>query len=517
MASSNTTPANPAHTTQQKGDAGHSTVLEERFDPDAMLACLAHPGIDTATKERLKMMHKKRRDGNGLCVTYKKNNKKGYGRLYADKGLSLQMVPSDIRNALCSRLVHDVDMANAHPNFELHLAKKHGWVCDQLQRLCCNREQVLQEMQNAYGIDRTAAKVVLLKLLYLGGLPLDHRNAKALEGLECGEINSFEAPGSSSSSTYTYLEELQAELRTLASNIAAQYPEHAKEAARQRAATKKTSGHPLATAVSLVVGDLENRALLAMKRELEVQGRCVTTLVYDGLHVMRLEGETQLPAELLMACETAIQRDTGAAIKLAQKPMETTLQLDGLRQEDNSGNCCTTCMLALLRHAKQNRLIRMWGEVWEPVPGTICAYQPAADGSADEHPLRSYINSVLADTPSYYEKVGTTQNTLVTFLEQYQHKDFPMVIAPNRDLLSFANGVYVLPEDRFISNDDAEATHIQSSGGIARHHIPMEFTGSTDTPKFDKLVTYQLDDGAAYAWFLTLLGRMQYRVGQLDN
>jgi hypothetical protein len=106
----------------------------------------------------------------------------------------------------------------------------------------------------------------------------------------------------------------------------------------------------------------------------------------------------------------------------------------------------------------------------------------------------------------------------VTYLEQYQHKDFPMVIAPDRDLLSFANGVYVLPEDRFISNDDAEAAHLKSSGfRIARHHIPMEFTGSTDTPRFDKLVTYQLDDGAAYAWFLTLLGRMQYRVGQLDN
>jgi hypothetical protein len=45
----------------------------------------------------------------------------------------------------------------------------------------------------------------------------------------------------------------------------------------------------------------------------------------------------------------------------------------------------------------------------------------------------------------------------------------------------------------------------------------MEFTCSTDTPKFDKLVTYQLDDGTAYEWFLTLLGRMQYRLGQLDN
>lgn len=104
------------------------------------------------------------------------------------------------------------------------------------------------------------------------------------------------------------LEELQAELRTLASNIAAQYPEHAKEAARQRAATNKKSGHPLATAVSLVVGDVENCALLAMMRELQVQGRCVTTLVYDGLHVLRLEGETELPAELLRAWSSTATR-----------------------------------------------------------------------------------------------------------------------------------------------------------------------------------------------------------------
>lgn len=113
-------------------------------------------------------------------------------------------------------------------------------------------------------------------------------------------------------SSTSHLEELQAELRALASNIAAQYPEHAKEAARQRAANKKTSGHPLATAVSLVVGDLENRALLAMKRELEVQGRRVTTLVYDGLHVMRLEGETQLPPELLRASWMTARRTRGS-------------------------------------------------------------------------------------------------------------------------------------------------------------------------------------------------------------
>jgi hypothetical protein len=509
----------PAHVTSQKRDAGHSIVLEERLDPNAMHACLAHPVIDAVSKNRLKLMHKKRRDGNGLCVTYNKTNKMGYGRLYADKGLSLQMVPSDIRNALCRELVHDIDMANARPNIELHLAKKHGWVCDRLERLCSSREQVLQEVQQAYSMDRADAQVVLLKLLYLGGLPVDHSHAKAVEGLQCGDIDSYEAPSSSSSSsssTYTYLEDLQAELRSLASNITAQYPEHAKEAARQRTANSKVSGHPLATAVSLVVGDVENRTLLAMMRELQVQGRRVTTLVYDGLHVLRLEGEKQLPAELLRACEAAIQRDTGVTIKLAQKPMETTLQLQGLSQEEDTGDVYQICRMKLLAHAKQNRLIRMWGEVWEPVPGTICAYQPVADSSADKQPLRLHIDSVLQDTPAYHEK-ETTQNRLVTYLEQYSHKDFPKEQAPDRDLLSFANGMYILPEDRFITNADPEAAAIKTSGRIARHHINMEWTGSIATPKFDKLVTYQLQDGEAYDWFLTLLGRMQYRVGQLDS
>jgi hypothetical protein len=158
----------------------------------------------------------------------------------------------------------------------------------------------------------------------------------------------------------------------------------------------------------------------------------------------------------------------------------------------------------------------MWGELFEPVPDTICAYQPVADSSADEQPLRSYIDSVLEDTPAYHEK-ETTQNRLVAYLEQCNHKDFPKVQAPDLELLSFANGVYILPEDRFIGNDDPEAAAIKTSGRIARNHIAMEWTGSIATPKFDKLVTYQLQDGEAHAWFLTLLGRMQHRVGQLDN
>jgi len=51
-----------------------------------------------------------------LTVTYQKNNKHGWGRYYAQKGLGLQMLWHDVRNALCGMLVHDIQLAaNAHP------------------------------------------------------------------------------------------------------------------------------------------------------------------------------------------------------------------------------------------------------------------------------------------------------------------------------------------------------------------------------------------------------------------
>lgn len=312
-----------------KGDAGHELTLQERFDPNAMTSLLAHDGIDAGTKATLQSMCKSKHNGNCVFVNYAKNNKHGFGRLYAHRGRGLQVLPRDIRNALCGNLVHDIDMVNAHPVIMAHLAKQHGWVCDKLQRLCSEREQVLQEVQEAYEVDRAGAKVILLKLLYLGGLPVHHRNARALDALPCGDVD--HPLSVACSPTYTYLEELRQELRTLASNMAAQYPQHAKVAERQRKAANKTTGHPLATAVSLVVSDLENRMLLAAVRELQEQGRCVTTVVYDGLHVLRLEGEAdeQLPAGLLRACEASIRRSTGVDIQLAQKPMETTMQLQG--------------------------------------------------------------------------------------------------------------------------------------------------------------------------------------------
>ena len=92
--------------------------------------------------------------------------------MYARKGLGLQMLTTDVRNAICGSKVHDIDMENAHPSFTLQLSKKHGWACSYLERLCSKREEVLQQIQDVYDMSRLQAKTVLLKIMYLGGLPL---------------------------------------------------------------------------------------------------------------------------------------------------------------------------------------------------------------------------------------------------------------------------------------------------------------------------------------------------------
>jgi hypothetical protein len=138
------------------------------------------------------------------------------------------------------------------------------------------------------------------------------------------------------------------------------------------------------------------------------------------------------------------------------------------------------------------------------------------DCTAEQEPLRAYVNQVLQYEPDYHEK-NDTSDKLVRHLQQYAHPDCPFVSGPDRSLISFKNGVYVLPEDRFVANDSTEAAGFKASHRIARHHLETDFTGSTETPLFDKLVTYQVEDPDVYKWLLVLLGRLQYRVGELDN
>lgn len=513
-----------------KGDEGHSRCLSEVYNVDALKAALQHPGLDSETKRKLQAIKKSLTNGNRLVVQYGKNNKMGWGRYYANKGLGLQMLDADVRNALCASLVHDIDVENCHPTILMQLCKKMGWACTHLKQLCKKREEILLQIQEAYEMDRVQAKTVLLKLMYLGGLPLvgETGGCFAKLGLVCGQRaledpageepqpqdTSSTATSDAAAAVHHYLVGLQAELQCISANVAAAYPGHAKEAERQRKARNKVTGHPLATALALVLSNEENNILLSMVRALEKANRCVTTLIYDGLHVRRLEGEEELPADLLLTCEAAVKQDTGYCIKLCQKPMNSTLELGELvaSAEEEMKSPFVVCRDLLLAVAKKHGLIRLADLVWEPIEGTTCAYKPAGAGREE---FGDFINAVIGTEPALQDHPENFDK-LVKYLRQINHKEsFPIVAAFDRHLMSFRNGTYILPEDKFVPHSSPEAQGLK--GRVARVHHDLEWTGSMETPNFDKLVGFQIRDPKAFNWVFTLNGRMWYRVGERDT
>jgi hypothetical protein len=65
-----------------------------------------------------------------------------------------------------------------------------------------------------------------------------------------------------------------------------------------------------------------------MNNFLDSNGRNVDILMYDGCGVRKLNGEPRFPQKLLEECETHILDTTYYPMKLAIKPMDTTLEFD---------------------------------------------------------------------------------------------------------------------------------------------------------------------------------------------
>jgi hypothetical protein len=167
-----------------------------------------------------------------------------------------------------------------------------------------------------------------------------------------------------------------------------------------------------------------------------------------------------------------------------------------------------TRLLAKVNEYAVARLLRKVaggeGMVYQPVAGCPCAYVPWMD-------FKKYINKVCGDDPEF----GTSErhvSQLKTYLTDFNKRDFPE-LEKDQDLLSFANGVLVLSEGRFV---EYPAAGDELMGRVARHHIPMPYVGSGETPLFDGLLSAQLSPEVAET-LLACMGRLFFEVGTMDN
>jgi hypothetical protein len=160
----------------------------------------------------------------------------------------------------------------------------------------------------------------------------------------------------------------------------------------------------------------------------------------------------------------------------------------------------------LLEYACERKLMKRDGIVYEPVPDCPCAYREAFT-------YADYVNEVLQGDPIYTSNPKRFDEA-IKYMTNYRDAEMPKY-EPDRDLMSFANGVLELASGSFTeyAGMDGKAPIALR---VARHHIHQQYTGSTDTPLLDKVLGAQFETEVAQL-LCALFGRSLFRIGQLDG
>ena len=118
-----------------------SYTLTEQFDQSKLYHLLnnkdEYGSIIKNNEDLLKKYLYKSRN-NKISVYYKQKNK---GRYYADKQLSLQMIPSVIRKTISNNFYIDIDISNCHPVILSNICKKNQTINSSINLLKTTQNQ----------------------------------------------------------------------------------------------------------------------------------------------------------------------------------------------------------------------------------------------------------------------------------------------------------------------------------------------------------------------------------------
>lgn len=293
-------------------------VKNEIFNQNVMKSLLTHSGLTFDTKQQLKKYHKKRYNGNHVDIVYdfsKEYQSAKIGRVYANGAVGLQGFERDVRNALAKNLYFDVDMENAHCTILYKICKQNGWVCERLEDYVNNREKVLQSIVDHYGASRKDAKNLMIRMMFLG-YPESWVGETVCEN---------------STEQMEYVMKFKEELFNIAKNVWGSYSDVVDIVKKKR----KVNGiQKLSCCLSLMLQTEEHKILMAIDECLKQQGRSMDVFIFDGGLVRKKDGENELPEKVLRCCEQYVMDKLGYEIKLAVKPLETSLVLDD-KDDDN--------------------------------------------------------------------------------------------------------------------------------------------------------------------------------------
>ena len=304
-----------------------SLRLESKLNQGPLKTLCDHPRPVGVTQLQLAALQGCLEVSSG-AVTWKyvKNNASGLGRFYPEEGVGLSLLHDDevARALLVGDPIHCLTMgSDAQLDITLQLASQQQCSCPLLKCWLVERPATVKRVQAEHDLDPVRAERAVWRLLYLKGIPGDYPD---LVALDCGAGN-FIAPkvASGKQIAVTYLAQLDRELDALNSSMCQAYPSLVKEAQQQKDGSEADRPLPLTKNVlAILVCNVENHALMAMKDTLRDADMTTTHLMFSKLCVERFGGESAaLPQELLKKCGEAIKKATGLVMQVTTEVLES--------------------------------------------------------------------------------------------------------------------------------------------------------------------------------------------------
>ena len=281
----------------------------ERFDLTTIKALISSDELLPEEQKQLKRYLRTSKKG-VRKVSYKPTYH-GFGRIYADKGLSLQSFSQRIRHTLACNIYDDVDIVNAHPVLLSHLCDAWNISCKELREYINNREKYLSEVVTSCDVTRSSAKKLFLRVMYGGAVSNWEQEEKAE-----GDVPTF---------VYRFKEDLTSIMDALYNK----YPSVTNIIKKSR---RKEYSNKKASVMSIIVQMYENIILDHIVTFFTAKGRNVDVLVFDGCMIQKQNG-ISLPSSLLTECEKYIKEQCGFSVNLVIKSMDDKYDLDNDQDE----------------------------------------------------------------------------------------------------------------------------------------------------------------------------------------
>ena len=231
----------------------------------------------------------KKSRGGKINVKYiQKNN---MGRYYAVGGISLGAMPKAFRHTISCDNYLDIDMVNAHPVILLHLCKKFGFECENLEKYVNEREAILKVIDK----DRNTSKQCVISMINNGSTIYDNLKKKT-----------------------KYVKCLKKEIKMIRMEMIMKFSDKFNKFKTEREEKNISYNHD-GSFISKILCDVENLILMEMYDFYQNPKNVV--LIYDGLMIDKninpdLEG-----------CQSYVFKKLGINISLSLKKLDNVIDL----------------------------------------------------------------------------------------------------------------------------------------------------------------------------------------------